>query len=156
MINCNLKCDSYYTCCIEFNKSNSDEEYEDGYVNEDDDDENFYLPYINSIKDLNEPREKLYKQCEQLPINGDSINFNMDIFKSYITPFLAKPSFKIGNQVTMKNVHARYLGKRFSIEDCITQSKNFKTFYDHLRSMKDAAIAKINDTFYITTPKFTN
>ena len=109
LIKCNLKCDSYYTCCIEFSKTNIDEDNEAGYANEDedDDDENFYLPYINSIKDLNEPREKLYKQCEQLPINGDSINFNMDIFKSYITPFLAKPSFRMGNQVTMKNVSAR-------------------------------------------------
>ena len=123
MINCNLKCDSYYTCCIEFNKSNSDEEYEDEYADEDDD-ENFYLPYIHSIKGLNESCEKINNQCEQLTITGESINFNMDIFKSYVAPFLVKPSFKIGNQVVMKNVRARYnlneYGlKKFCIEDDI-------------------------------------
>ena len=67
MINCNLKCDSYHTCCVEFNKTNIDEDNEDGYVNEDEDnaDEKFYLPYINSIKDLN-------KSCENYITNANN------------------------------------------------------------------------------------
>ena len=53
--NCNLKRDSYYSCCLEFEKTYIDDDDEDGYVNEDlDIDDNFYKPYITSMKDLNE------------------------------------------------------------------------------------------------------
>ena len=101
--------------------------------------------------------KKINNQCEQLTITGESINFNMDIFKSYVAPFLVKPSFKIGNQVVMKNVLVRYNlnehgFKRFCIVDDIVKSQNFKTFYDHLGYTEYNTIALIEGTICICNP----
>jgi hypothetical protein len=158
--NYNLKYDSYYTCCLRFDKSCiDDEEYVSGYVNEDEDEDNIYIPCIKSIKDLNNPCKKINNQCEKFKINEDSINFNEDIFKSYIIPFIAKPTFKMGNKITIKNVHARLRYedryRRLHIEDDITKSKNFITFYEYAQSMNDNVI-HIGDDEIVTIHKVMN
>ena len=66
----------------------------------------------------------------------------------------------MGNQVTMKSVHARYLTeygrKLFRFEDSITQSKNFKTFYDDLESTVNTNITIFKDIVYINGPKISS